>query len=208
MNLIEDYNELNKIVQYDIDKEKDICQKSGNFSDDSKVNKNVTTDKDKTDLNNSNDIIGTSYKHKSSKDDMRRKKDNPVKKKIFILFIIFRYFGDELKSLLINNSNRVIIGQININSIKSKFVDLVKGVPVKGVRGNIDILMISETKLDASFPISQFYINGYTSPYRLDRNGKGGGILVHVREDIPSKLISQFPNVEGFFLEINLRKKK
>ena len=79
---------------------------------------------------------------------------------------------------------------------------------MKGVRGNIDILMISETKLDASFPISQFYINGYTSPYRLDRNGKGGGILVYVREDIPSKLISQFPNVEGFFLEINLRKKK
>ena len=83
--MIEDYNELNKNVQYDIDKEKDICQKSGNFSDDNKVNKNVTTDKDKTDLNNSNDIIGTSYKHKSSKDDMRRKKDNPVKKKIFIL---------------------------------------------------------------------------------------------------------------------------
>ena len=95
------------------------------------------------------------------------------------------------------------MGQININLIRSKFVDL-----VKVVRGNIDILMISETKLDVSFPTSQFYINGYTSPYRLDRNDKGGGILVYVREDIPSKLISQFPNVEGFFLEINLRKKK
>ena len=114
-----------------------------------------------------------------------------------------RYFGDELKSLRINNINRVIIGQVNINSIRSKFVDL-----VKWVWGNTDILMISETKLDASFRTSQFYINGYTSPYRLDRHGKGGGILVYVREDIPSKLISQFLNVEGFFLEINLRKKK
>ena len=114
-----------------------------------------------------------------------------------------RYFGDELKSLRLNNVNRVIIGQININLIRSKFVDL-----VKVVRGNIDILMISETKLDVSFPTSQFYINGYTSRYRLDRNDKGGGILVYVREDIPSKLISQFPNAEGFFLEINLRKKK
>ena len=57
-----------------------------------------------------------------------------------------RYFGDELKALRINNINRVIIGLININSTGSKFDDL-----VKGVRGNIDILMISETKLDASF---------------------------------------------------------
>ena len=84
LNLIEDDNELNENVQYDIDKEKNICHKSGNFSDD-EVNKNATTDKDKTDLNNTNNIIGTSYKHKSSKDDIRRKKNNPVKKKNFIL---------------------------------------------------------------------------------------------------------------------------
>ena len=55
-----------------------------------------------------------------------------------------RYFGDELKSLRINNVNRMFIGQININSIRSKFDDL-----VKRVRSNIDILMILETKLDA-----------------------------------------------------------
>ena len=99
-----------------------------------------------------------------------------------------RYFGDQLKSLPFNNINHVIIGQININSIRSKFVDL-----VKKVRGNIDILTISETKLDVSFPTIQFYLNGYTSPYWLDRNGKGGDILVYVREDIPPKLISHFP---------------
>ena len=119
-----------------------------------------------------------------------------------------RYFGDELKSLRINNIRRVIIGQININSIRSKFDDL-----VRGVRGNIDILMISETKLDASFhasfPTSQFLIHGYTSPCRLDWNSKGGGILVYVWEDIPSELITaNFPNTEDFFLEINLGKKK
>ena len=42
LNLIEDYNELNKNVHYDINKERDICQESSNFSDD-KVNKNATT---------------------------------------------------------------------------------------------------------------------------------------------------------------------
>ena len=48
--------------------------------------------------------------------------------------------------------------------------------------------MISKTKLDASFPTGQFFINGYTSPYRLGRNGKGEGISIYVRKDIPSKL--------------------
>ena len=77
------------------------------------------------------------------------------------------------------------------------------------MRGNIDILMISKIKLDANFPTSQFCLNSYTSPYRLDRNSKGGGILIYVRKDIPSKRITaNFPNAEGFFSEINLTKKK
>ena len=69
--------------------------------------------------------------------------------------------------------------------------------------------MISETKLDNSFPDGQFLISGYSSPYRLDRNCQGGGIMLHVREDIPSKLLSiENHPIEGFYVEINLRKKK
>ena len=69
--------------------------------------------------------------------------------------------------------------------------------------------MISETKPDDSFPARQFLIDGYTSLYRLDRSGKGGGILMYVREDIPSKIIPiHFPNTESYFLEINLKKMK
>ena len=41
--------------------------------------------------------------------------------------------------------------------------------------------MISETKLDSSFPNGQFQIHGYSEPYRFDRNGNGGGILVFIR---------------------------
>ena len=68
--------------------------------------------------------------------------------------------------------------------------------------------MISETKIDDSFPLTQFLIEGFTTPYRLDRNGSGGGILVYIREDIPSKLIpTDFSNREGFFLELNVRKR-
>ena len=69
--------------------------------------------------------------------------------------------------------------------------------------------MISETKLDDSFPKGQFKIDGYVC-YRKDRNDKGGGIILFVREDIPSKEITfdSDTNMEHMFIEINLRKKK
>ena len=54
----------------------------------------------------------------------------------------------------------------------------------------------------------QFHIEGHCI-YRPDRNEYGSGILVYVREDIPSKLISmQSSSVEGFFIELKLRCKK
>ena len=57
------------------------------------------------------------------------------------------------------------------------------------VKNNVDILMISETKLDDSFPTSQVLFHGFSAPYRLDRNSKGGAILLYVRVDIPSGLL-------------------
>ena len=47
---------------------------------------------------------------------------------------------------------------------------------------------MTETKLDETYPISQFHIDGYSMPHRLDRNGNGGGVIIYVREDIPSKI--------------------
>ena len=41
---------------------------------------------------------------------------------------------------------------------------------LKGVISNtIDLLLISEAKLDDTFPLSEFILEGFTSPYRLDR---------------------------------------
>ena len=68
--------------------------------------------------------------------------------------------------------------------------------------------MISETKLDESFPLSQFFLDGYSVPFRFDRNRNDGGILLHIRDDLPSKLLSINKNIEGFFVDINLRNKK
>ena len=68
--------------------------------------------------------------------------------------------------------------------------------------------MISETKLDPSFPTGQFHIHDLSEPYRFDRNSSGGGILLCIHQDIPSKLILTKVTIDGFFVEINLRKKK
>ena len=63
------------------------------------------------------------------------------------------------------------------------------------VQDKLDILLISETKVDPSFPSSQFPIDGFSSTFRLDRNSSGGGIMLFIREEIPSKLLGEFkPN--------------
>ena len=50
------------------------------------------------------------------------------------------------------------------------------------VKGNIDVSMISETKIDDSFPLENFLIGGFSRPYRLDRDLLGRGILLYVRK--------------------------
>ena len=61
----------------------------------------------------------------------------------------------------------------------------------KKIKNEVDILVITETKLDSSFPDSQFIIDGFRHPYRLDRNKHGRGVMIFVSEDIPSKLVSK-----------------
>ena len=68
--------------------------------------------------------------------------------------------------------NKAIIGNVNINSLPATF-DQIKEIILK----NVDILVITETNLDDTFPLGQFYVEGFTVPYRLDRNGNGGGVM-------------------------------
>ena len=53
-------------------------------------------------------------------------------------------------------------------------------------------------KLDSSFPTGQFHIHGFSEPYRFDRNGNAGGMLLYICEDIPSKLILTEMTIERF----------
>ena len=77
--------------------------------------------------------------------------------------------GSNLHRVRIENPSRIIFGQININSIRNKF-DLLMNI----IKNGIDTFMISETKIDNSFPISQFSITGCSIIFRLDRTSHGG----------------------------------
>ena len=52
--------------------------------------------------------------------------------------------------------------------------------------------MITETKLDNSFPEQQFHIEGFNIPFRLDRNRHGGGLLLYVGNDYNAVLIKSY----------------
>ena len=95
-----------------------------------------------------------------------------------------------LNELRLKNVNKLVIGHLNINSLPNKF-DQLKSIIGK----NIDILVITETKIDLSFPSSQFMIEEFSVPYRFDRNRSGGGVI-------------EGEDIEGVFVEVNLRKSK
>ena len=75
------------------------------------------------------------------------------------------------------------------------------------IKDNVDILLISETKTDSSFPTAQFHIDGYTI-YRRGTKENGGGLLVYIRDDVPSTLLKIDLNFEAFYVELNIRKRK
>ena len=109
-----------------------------------------------------------------------------------------------LKEMKAQSSDKLILGHLNISSIR-KF-EVLKFI----IDNNIDVFSISETKLNDSFPTVQFLIKGFSALYRFDRNSKGGGLLFYIREDISSKIItySSKSDTETILVEINLRKKK
>ena len=97
------------------------------------------------------------------------------------------------------------MAHINIDSPRTK-----SDMLTNSVTEYIDTLKISETKLGDTFRYVLYNLKDFSKPYRLDTNSHGGGILVYVRDNIPSNLVKldqKFENFEGFFIELELSKK-
>ena len=69
----------------------------------------------------------------------------------------------------------------------------------------MDILVITKTKTYSTFLLNQFAIPGYSKPYRFDRNRNGGGVFIHIREDIPRRELKIY-NILQMILKVFLSK--
>ena len=109
-----------------------------------------------------------------------------------------------MKDIRQNNLNRTI-GQLNINAIRNKFSFL-----ASQTGNNLDVLLISEKKFGDTFPTAQFLLYQFKKAYREDLQSKSGGLLLFVRDDISSHLLTECKtptNVECIFVEISIKKK-
>ena len=99
----------------------------------------------------------------------------------------------------------LIIGHLNLNSVRNKFSSLQQIVLSK-----TDIFLLSETKIDDSFPDSQFFAVCFKM-HRKDRTKSGGGLLLYLNESQPGKIINSYKfkeNSEIILFEFSISNKK
>ena len=112
----------------------------------------------------------------------------------------------EILQMRLRSVNRVLIGNLNINSIRNKF-DQLKDTVLK----YIGMLILTETKLDETFQISQFLMDGFFKSNKFEKNKHGGEVMVYIRDTIPSKILEKHscPNdIECLFMELYFIKSK
>ena len=111
-----------------------------------------------------------------------------------------------MKNLRLKNPKNISFLYLNINSVRNKFKNM-----SSLISGNVDILIVVETKLDPSFPTAQFLIPGFHHPFRLDINRRSDGLVVYVKGSIPARVLTSFSTLADtqiIVFKINLRKEK
>ena len=99
-----------------------------------------------------------------------------------------------------------IIGYLNINSLRNKLTDV--KVILKYL--SLDYFVLSETKLDGSFPNAQFTLGGHEIRARRDRNKFEGGLTEYARKGMICKRTPKYKpkSNECICSEITFSKKK
>ena len=91
---------------------------------------------------------------------------------------------DSMRNLKLSNPHKIILGHLNVNSLRNK-LESVADV----IQGTFDIFILSETKIDESFPDKQFCLNNFRI-FRKDKNQYGGGNMFYVNENLPCKSLT------------------
>lgn len=106
----------------------------------------------------------------------------------------------KIKEIRIEHRRQCVIACLNINSLQKKFDEVRLWLATNA----FDILTIQETKIDSTFPSSQFQVDGLNF-YRRDRVKGGGGIVVYVRDNIAaSRKKLRGKCVESMLFDMNI----
>ena len=102
--------------------------------------------------------------------------------------------------------NNLLINYLKIKHLRKK-INHVREVIGKL---SLDYFVISETKLDESFPSSQFIISKYEIRYRSDICKNGGGLITFVRKVFITKRLKDYEKQisEALCSEFTISRKK
>ena len=82
------------------------------------------------------------------------------------------------------DSRNLLLCHLNVNSIQNKIDELSELMR----SFQCQIMALSETKIDSTYPNKQFQMQGYKI-FRKDRKAKGGGVMLYIAEELkPRKL--------------------
>ena len=111
-----------------------------------------------------------------------------------------------LRKLRLQYPRNPLIEYLNINSLRNKIIN------VRELMGRLqlDYFVISETKLDSSFPSFQFHIGDYEIKNHRDRSKSWGALIEFVKKEIISKRLKDLETnlSETISTEITISKKK
>ena len=87
----------------------------------------------------------------------------------------------------LDNASNTIIGCLNINSFRNKFVF------VKDIIKPFEVFLVSESKLDHTFPREQNY-----KIFRIYCNRFGSGLILYINAYIPCKPLQEHIHLPNF----------
>ena len=102
-----------------------------------------------------------------------------------------------IKKQRLDYANNTITDHLKINSFTNKFAFIEDIIKLS------DVFLVSESKIDHTFPSNQFGINSYKI-FRLDRNRFGSGLILYINKNIPCKTSQEhihLPNFEVIGIE-------
>ena len=99
-------------------------------------------------------------------------------------------------------TREILLIHMNVNSLQNKVEEV--GSLIK--ESKAQVVFLTETKIDCTYPDSQFAQNGY-SINRNDRKKGGGGVMAYISDKLPSKRLGlprKFTTIEPLAIQSKL----